>query len=412
LWPLLIFLVIFVIDWVTPAEVSTSQWVVLGPAVAAALCGVRVTALYAVLAAALYWELDWDWPYQPLTGVPDFLFVVTGGLLAVLACVVRLRREHDMLHVRDVAETTRRAVLRMLPPGLGGLDHAAVYLAADSVARIGGDFYDIQPSPHGTRVLLGDVQGKGLGAVDAAAAVLGTFREAAHGEASLRKVAVRMDVRMKRQMALRKLVGQPGDIGFATAVLASFPADDAGILEVCNFGHQVPLVVSSSGVRELDHEHGMPLGLGGLEAELEAGPDDGEDAGEAGAADGGRAAPGGEGARLPAGVEARPEDRPWTRPLIGEAPPLIRVPLAPGETLLLVTDGVSEARDREGRFYNLRQEVARAVATDPRTVEPWRLVSFVRDRTLQHTGGQLQDDTTIFAVRPRYPNPGSGASLA
>lgn len=397
--PLLIFLAIYLIDSVTPAEVRTTQWVVLGPAVAAALCGVWVTVVYAVLSWVLFWVLDRDWPYLALTGVADFSFVTIAGLLSILACVVRLRTEFEMLHVKDIAEATRRVVLRTLPPGVGGLDHASIYLSADSVARIGGDFYDIQPSPYGTRVLLGDVQGKGLDAVDVAGAVMGTFREAAHHEASLRSVALRMELRMRRQVMHREIVGEPGTIRFATAVLASFPAGEvcgaseageAGVLELCNFGHEPPLLVSASGVRELDCEHGLPLGLGDLENGREAGA----------------------GARLPAGVETRSEDLQWMRPFSGGPPPLVRVPLAPGETLLLVTDGVTEARDRDGCFYDLREEVARAVAADPRTADPWRLAGFVRDRTLEHTGGHVRDDTTIFAVRPRHPSVRSGASLA
>lgn len=80
-------------------------------------------------------------------------------------------------------------------------------------------------------------------------------------------------------------------------------------------------------------------------------------------------------------------------------PPVLRVPVAAGETLLLVTDGVTEARDGAGEFYPLTEEVAAAVARDPRTAEPGRLVGFVRDGTLRHCGGRLADDTTVFAVR-------------
>ncbi|MBK3638744.1 serine/threonine-protein phosphatase, partial [Streptomyces sp. MBT97] len=84
-------------------------------------------------------------------------------------------------------------------------------------------------------------------------------------------------------------------------------------------------------------------------------------------------------------------------------PPVLRVAVDPGETLLLVTDGVTEARDGAGEFYPLAREVAAALARDPLTAEPDRLVAFVRDGTLRHCRGRLADDTTVFAVRPARP---------
>jgi serine phosphatase RsbU (regulator of sigma subunit) len=88
-----------------------------------------------------------------------------------------------------------------------------------------------------------------------------------------------------------------------------------------------------------------------------------------------------------------------------------RVPLAPTETLLITTDGVTEARNAEGRFYPLAAEVADAVAADPRAAEPRRLVAHVRDGTLRHSGGRLADDTTVFAVRRAPPGTGRKGRL-
>lgn len=80
-------------------------------------------------------------------------------------------------------------------------------------------------------------------------------------------------------------------------------------------------------------------------------------------------------------------------------PPTVPVTLAPGETLLSLTGGVTEARDAGGVFHPLRERVTGGVLTDPRTVDAPVLVAFVRDGTLRHSGGRLADDTTIFAVR-------------
>jgi len=357
--PLVLLIGIAFLDWNTTGEFRIISWIVLVPGIAAALCRVPGTVAFAVLSLGTYVLVDGAWPHQYQTGLPDFILVALGGLLSVLACAVRLRGERRMLHMRDVAETTRRTVLRPLPPGWGGLDHAAVYLAADTVARVGGDLYDIQPGPHGTRVLIGDVQGKGLGAVETAAALLGTFREAGYHEPALATVAERLEVRMLRHVRYRAAVGRDDSDRFATAVLIGFPGpeEEGGLVEVVNFGHEPSLIVSPDGVRSLPPGDGLPLGLSEL------------------------------------------------TPGSGELPSVVRVPLAAGETLLLVTDGVTEARDADGVFFPLRERVAEAVADDPRTADPYRLVVFVRDGTLRHCGGRLADDTTVFAVRPGTSRP-------
>ncbi|MFJ9374957.1 PP2C family protein-serine/threonine phosphatase [Streptomyces sp. NPDC101455] len=351
--PLLVLISILVVDWWTGGEFRTVSWIVLVPGIAAAICGVRGTAVFAVLGLATYVLADHAWPRQYQTGLPDFILVGVGGALAVLACVVRVRGERRMLRMRDVAETTRRTLLRPLPPDWGDLDHAAVYLAADAFARVGGDFYDIQPGPHGTRALVGDVQGKGLGAVEAAAALLGTFREAGYHEPELATVAARLETRIHRHgLHLAALDHEDDDRidRFATAILLSFPVGEPDTVEVVNFGHEPPLVVGPHGVRSLPPGHGLPLGLGEL-AHMD-GP-----------------------------------------------PPTLRISLAPGETLLVVTDGVTEARDGSGVFYPLKSRVAEGVSADPSIAEPSRLVAYVRDGTLRHSGGHLADDTTVFAVR-------------
>ncbi|MFJ5774874.1 PP2C family protein-serine/threonine phosphatase [Streptomyces sp. NPDC093094] len=350
--PLVLLAGIVVADYYTGPDFRIISWVVLVPGIAAAICGVKGTAAFAVLAPAVYLVADALLPHQYNAGLADFILAALGGTLAVLACVVRIRNEHRILRMRDIAESTRRTVLRPLPPGFGGLEHASVYLTADTEARVGGDFYDIQPGPHGTRVLLGDVQGKGLAAVDTAAALLGTFREAGYHEADLGTVADRLEARMVRHRVRHQALGSREGDRFATAVLLGFPDDAPGTVEVVVFGHEPPLIVGAQGVRALRPGETLPLGL----AEL----------------------------------------TPGTGP-----PPVHRVALRPGETVLMTTDGVTEARDTHDTFYPLTDEVTRAVAADPRTAEPRRLVAFVRDGTLRHCGGRLADDTTVFAVRRR-----------
>lgn len=360
--PLVVLLAVPLLDWLTDGDFRVISWLVLVPGIAAAVCGVWTTALFAVLAPLVYVLGDNSWPHQYRTGLPDFVLVVLGGVLSVLACAVRLRGQERMLHMRAVVDTTRRILLRQLPPDVGGLDHAEIYLAADSEARVGGDFYDIQPSPHGTRVVIGDVQGKGLAAVEAASVLLGTFREAAYYESDAATVADRLETRMVRHVRYCAHVGRDDAERFATAVLLDFPQlrsertdwgpDLTGLgavtVDIVNFGHEPPLLVSPDGVRVLPLRDGLPLGLGEL-------------------------AP--------------------------QAPRTATVRLAPDETLLLVTDGVTEARDGGGVFFPLRDHLVRALTDGRPATDPESLVRLVRDGVLAHTGGALDDDTTIFAVR-------------
>ncbi|MFF4548274.1 PP2C family protein-serine/threonine phosphatase [Streptomyces sp. NPDC001435] len=348
--PLLLLIGIAVIDFYTGERFRITSWIVLVPGIAAAICGVWTTAAFAVVSVVVYVVMNSAYSNQYHAGLPDFILVAVGGVLATLACAIRLRGERRMLHMRDVAETTRRTVLRPLPPDWAGLEHAAVYLSADTDARVGGDFYDIQPGPYGARVLVGDVQGKGLGAVETAAALLGTFREAAYHEPDLVTVAARLEIRMLRHRSHTTALGRDDADRFATAVLLGFSDDRPGTVEVVNFGHEPPLAVGRDGVRPLPPGDRLPLGMNDLV------------------------------------------------PTDGPSPPA-RVPLASDATLLITTDGVTEARDGHGAYYTLTDQVTRAVAADPDVIDPRRLVGRVRDGVLRHSGGHLGDDTTIFAVR-------------
>lgn len=69
-------------------------------------------------------------------------------------------------------------------------------------------------------------------------------------------------------------------------------------------------------------------------------------------------------------------------------------PFAPGDLLLLHTDGVSEARDDKGTFYPL---VERAGAWSEGT--PQQVLRQLRADLLAHTNGRLGDDAAAVAVR-------------
>ena len=184
-------------------------------------------------------------------GVP----VVAIGVATVLSGVVarvRVEREGRLRAVTRVAEVAQRALLGGVPPALGSLRLAVLYASASAEASIGGDFYEALETPHGVRLLVGDVRGKGLDAVRLAGVVLGSFRDAAQDRPDLAQVTAALDRSVTRAI---------GPEDFVTAVLVQVDTDGNAI--VLNCGHPAPLLVRGGRATELDPpEPAPPLGLG------------------------------------------------------------------------------------------------------------------------------------------------------
>jgi sigma-B regulation protein RsbU (phosphoserine phosphatase) len=107
-------------------------------------------------------------------------------------------------------------------------------------------------TPHGVRLLVGDVRGKGLDAVRLAGVVLGSFRDAAQDRPDLAQVAAALDRSVTRAIGLED---------FVTAVLVQVATDGSAI--VVNCGHPAPLLVRAGQATELDPpEPAPPLGAG------------------------------------------------------------------------------------------------------------------------------------------------------
>ena len=184
-------------------------------------------------------------------GVP----VVAIGVATVLSGVVarvRVEREGRLRAVTRVAEVAQRALLGGVPPALGSLRLAVLYASASAEASIGEDFYEALETPHGVRLLVGDVRGKGLDAVRLAGVVLGSFRDAAQDRPDLAEVAAALDRSVTRAI---------GPEDFVTAVAVQVLGDGSAV--VVNCGHPAPLLVRAGRAIELDPpEPAPPLGLG------------------------------------------------------------------------------------------------------------------------------------------------------
>ncbi|XCM28305.1 hypothetical protein ABXI76_02040 [Streptomyces parvus] len=62
-------------------------------------------------------------------------------------------------------------------PAIGPVRLGASYVSASRATRVGRDLYKAVPSPYGVRLVIADVQGKGLGTIRCAAVAPAAFRE-------------------------------------------------------------------------------------------------------------------------------------------------------------------------------------------------------------------------------------------
>lgn len=272
------------------------------------------------------------------------------GIIAVTVAAaygshVRLQRERTLFQVRLVADAAQQVVLSPMPRRLGRLEIESLYLAAAAEASIGGDFYEVVDTPHGVRMLIGDVRGKGLPAVGAAAAIVNAFREAAYGETDMVEVARRLDASSTRYNAAFPPEGPMER--FATALLVQIPHEGRRI-DILNCGHPPPLLLNRGELRTLESVTPSPL---------------------LSLAD-----------------------------LIGDQYSIDSFDFAPDDLLLLYTDGIAEARARDGEFFPLAAWMGRQPPTPPHEL----LAALHRD-LLRYSRGRLDDDIAALAVRLRGP---------
>ncbi|MGE5291002.1 MAG: PP2C family protein-serine/threonine phosphatase [Micromonosporaceae bacterium] len=299
---------IAVIDVVVGPGVGFLPLLSLGPALAAVSWRSGHTALIggaALVLCALLAQYDsFGGSRREFIALATICGVTAAG---VVASAGRHRREQELAGVRAVAEAAQHVVLRPVPGDVSPVRAAVRYISATASARIGGDLYEVVTAGGYVRLILGDAQGKGLPAVQTAAAVLGAFREAAYDAIDLAEIAMRVE---------RSLQRQADDEEFVTAVLAQIPVDGRRI-EILNCGHPPPLMLSGTAARFIEPpDPGLPLGL----AEL-------------------------------AGTRRDP----------------VTLPFGPSDQILFYTDGVSEARDRSGGFYPLERCPVLLDGQDPGT---------------------------------------------
>ncbi|MFD0121779.1 SpoIIE family protein phosphatase [Streptomyces virginiae] len=160
---------------------------------------------------------------------------------------------------RQAALTLQRSLTNNALPDVTGLELTGRYLPA-SDHDVGGDWYDVIPLPGGrTGLVIGDVMGHGIHA----AAVMGQLRTAV-------RTLARHDVPPAELLrSLDAVVAELGEDEMATCVYAVHDAA-TGACVIARAGHPPPAVVTPDGsITFLDGPPGTPLGTGGQDFRTE-----------------------------------------------------------------------------------------------------------------------------------------------
>ena len=246
--------------------VQVFQFVVIGialrqkqdaPRWAVALGALVVQMIYFLEAATALGQRFTHWSFfdfinNPLFQIQEVYFypekVVSLALFAaILYAVYRYALEQQARHnvMEHELQSGREVQQVLVPEKLPAIEGFAVTSAYQPYSEVGGDFFQIIPSPDGsTMVALGDVSGHGLKAGMSVAMIVGVLRAEAK-RTSPAEILGALN---------RCMVGRMGG-GFATGIV--FRVDGDGTITFANAGHLPPFLNG----QEYTLDASLPLGL-------------------------------------------------------------------------------------------------------------------------------------------------------
>ena len=255
----------------------------------------------------------------------------------------RLIREHADLSDRhsslerelEMAARVQRGLLPQQIPPIEGFRCAEFYQPCDA---LGGDYYDVAQTPHGTALLLTDVTGHGVQAALASMLIKASFHDAASQAEAPEALLREMDRRLYRFL--------PSDM-YACGALVWIRSGEPS-LSVTNAGLPYPFVLCTSPKRFDEIPlGGLPLGMFGEE--------------------------------VPVDYDTRQLD------------------LSPGDVLVVASDGLGEIRRRSGEQFQdqaLRGALGELTGRDGSAV-----IRGLVDRARQFDDGEgCNDDLTLLAI--------------
>jgi hypothetical protein len=245
----------------------------------------------------------------------------------------------DVLHaVRRRKGTQPAAEIQqnLLPPRLARVAGADVAGGVLPGYDVGGDFFDYAGNGDGLWLVVADATGKGNSAAALSSLAIGALRAARRAGAGLQEAA---------RLADEAIVALDMEL-YLTAVLGSWDAIGQQLRWI-NCGHPSPLILHADRrVEELDGERTYPLGIRFTERTF----------------------------------------------------PVLTARVAPGDRLLLYSDGVSERRTTDGRRIGENGLRAILAKLGPRSAAT--MVRGIQDAVIAASRDPLRDDATLLVVAP------------
>jgi serine phosphatase RsbU (regulator of sigma subunit) len=248
-------------------------------------------------------------------------------------------RESEVRH-RSISRTLQEGLSPPRAPEVPGLEVAVRFRALGEASEIGGDFYDLfKTGERRWAVLIGDVSGKGVEAAATAALARHTVRATAQHDDDPEQVLGMLNQAIGRQVSPSR---------FCTAVYATIELGELWVrMRVASAGHPAPLLLRSHGGAE-EVGRGGPL-LAGFE-----------------------------GARYTADPAH----------------------LAAGDSLILYTDGVTEAGQRDdGGRGRLEPSRLAALLGACVGVDAEGIAQRIEDAVVAAEAGDPRDDAAILVLR-------------
>jgi serine phosphatase RsbU (regulator of sigma subunit)/PAS domain-containing protein len=274
------------------------------------------------------------------------------GLVEELGQQLGLAIKVDRMFRRrsEIADSLQASLLPSELPALPGVELAAAYVAATDAEgiEVGGDFYDVYPTPEGWGIAIGDVCGKGEEAAAVTAAARHAIRVLAHWNPDPADVLSRANEVLQTSQIEGRFVT-------ACAGYAQWHGEQLRV-RMASAGHPGQMVIRADGRVEVLRGGGMALGLF---------PD----------------------------AEMSAED----------------IELGEGDTLFLFTDGVTEARSPDMEYFEerLTDELGQLAGQTAAEV-----VSAMQSLVLEFSQNELRDDVTMLVLRvaARPARPPAGAA--